>query len=102
MLSPYVQAAYVERSEHHSTSYTPILGKHRGSCTVCNATFYEPHTWVYEILSGKYRCSVCNAVSNSPAVGLSEPGGSVQMATKPQEDFVYPDICDQSKNMYDE
>jgi formaldehyde-activating enzyme involved in methanogenesis len=49
---------------------------------------------VYEILSGKYRCSVCNAVSDSPAVGLNDPEKSEQMAIKPDENFIAPDLFD--------
>lgn len=81
-------------STHYSSLYTQADGKHSGICTSCGALFYEPHNWVYETLSGKYRCTVCNAVTDSPSVGLNDPEVSEQMAIKPDGNFIAPDLFD--------
>ena len=81
-------------STHYSSLYTQADGKHSGICTSCGALFYEPHNWVYETLSGKYRCTVCNAITDSPSVGLNDPEDSEQMAIKPDRNFIAPGLFD--------
>lgn len=60
----------------YSYTATSSMQSHTAHCSECGTSFSEPHSWVFNPATGKYRCSKC--LKTSPVIPSVTGNGSVE------------------------